>query len=399
MWAKRNDSRIQRTAGDERPNYLKYGDVFMTAQRKPINCVRKQKMDKTGQCRQNDETHFRFASPTFQPEIDSINNHFSTAGGGQFVERRFEIPKNVRQETLRNDDAEYEEYENQEEFSRPRNTDFSRVRLNRFRPEEEIPDYVVPQARQNVRLQRRQLPQLQWYQDTRNDSDWDEFCEYDLPRKKSKYSLSFPAIWQKFVITFTSLLSLICITWIAYNWKSPNTTNGLSVIKPEKPFFKVLPDTPGGAEIPYQDKVIYNRLDPSININQHEHLMSQTEEPGELPVSNEINLDNNVSNRQVPQMQDYTIIDDRDYYIKCTKASDTGIVQNKVASIRANLSRYENQRALEGISCSVRKVSNIQGQVGEYILIGPFRDSYTAGDVGKFCRLQGEIITVKKKTN
>ena len=46
MWAKRNDSRIQRTAGDERPNYLKYGDVFMTAQRKPINCVRKQKMDK-----------------------------------------------------------------------------------------------------------------------------------------------------------------------------------------------------------------------------------------------------------------------------------------------------------------------------------------------------------------
>ena len=228
----------------------------------------------------------------------------------------------------------------------------------------------------------------------KNYSDY--FDEYLLPKKKSKYSLSFPLLWQKFVITFTSLLSIICLTWITYNWKTTNGDNSIPEIKGEKTFFKVLPDAPNIVSSAYNNKTVYERVDPNIQTKRYnERLMTSTEEPGELPISD--NFDNSNFDGRSP-IQNYTIIDDRDYYVKCKKNNDVLMTRQQVATIRKKLSSYSNSAVLSNVSCSIRKVANTQGQLGEYILIGPFCNEVTARDVGKFCQINnGEIISVQKK--
>lgn len=397
MWTKQSESRRYRLGEDDRPNYLRYGDVFMTAPRKPVNCVRETNFERVNPYRPANRSGVRSMSAESLKQGEKINSQFENWSRDRFNEKEFSFQKDEQSEDRQYNDIVYDECGEPPEFQRYQAPGFSnQPRFNRFSAERELPDYIVPQSRQNVRMQRRRLPQLQWYEDRGNESDWSNYSDYEPPRKRSKYSLSFPAIWQKFVITFTSLLSLICLTWIAYNWKGSNTTSGIEVIKPEKPYFKVLPDVPGGTEIPYQDKVIYNRVDPSIKVEQREILMSQTEEPGELPMSRESDF-NGVSKQQHSQVSNYTIIDDKDYYVKCQKSYNN--VQKQVSLIRQKLSTYENQSILRGTSCSVRKVANTQGQLGEYILIGPFPDDITAGNIGRFCQITGEVITVQKKQN
>lgn len=398
MCSRRNDSRVQRSVSTERPNYLRYGDIFMTAARKPVNCIRNPRIEDSEQYGLSSGNSFRFSSPTHRQECNRLHP-LDEGSCEQLSSRGFSAPRNIQQEILRNNDPDYDEIDPQDGNLHLRKTDFSRQGIDRFGTGEDVPDYIMPASqRQNVRMQRQQLPQLQWRRNTNNDYNWDDIDNYESRRKRSKYSLFFPAVWQKFVITFTSLLSLICLTWIAYNWKSSEQTNSVTVIKPEKSFFKVLPDAPGGADA-YQYKGIYNRVDPHISINQQERLIPPTEEPGELPMPQWANDDTGIGEQQSAKIQNYTIIDDRDYYIKCKKDANAAVTKNQVTAIRNNLNRFENQNVLQGISCSVRKVANTQGQLGEYILIGPFHDYLTAGKIGKFCGLSGEIITVQKKEN
>lgn len=354
------------TNRDERSNYLRYGDVFMTSQqqriRRPVNSIR---------------TQTRADNPNIRPanRVRTVKEMFANAQVYEGDVNETEYMN--RSATMQFDEDDYQ----------LRNSDgLEQSRFNKSITEDDMQDYIVPNR--NIHFKKRQLPQLQRYRDNSRDEEryWNDYSEYEQAPRKSRYQLLFPAVWQKFVITFTTLLSLICLTWIAYNWRSTKVDNEVSVINPERPFFKVLPDAPGGMEIPYQDKLVYNRIDPAVQLNPREDIVPSTEEPGDLPISNErISIAN------------YTIIDDRDYYVKCHKDKDVTIAQKQLSLIRRKLLMYQDQSVLSNVSSSVRRVANAQGQLGEYILIGPFPNDIIARNIGRFCQVKGEIISVLKK--
>ncbi len=402
-----NSEKLRRiVGGGNRLNYSKYDDVFMTSsqsrQRRPINRshsvngVREepmfQKRNITRELRAE-----RFPNDNLF-ELGERDKTIATQRDCEFDDQFVNID-NSNNSIGKNTVSDF--YMDRNEFFNTQGggLDRSQVALRQFNDGLNS-NYDAPHQ-SGIYFKKRQLPQLQRYrsgiptdQESKNYSDY--FDEYLLPKKKSKYSLSFPLLWQKFVITFTSLLSIICLTWITYNWKTTNGDNSIPEIKGEKTFFKVLPDAPNIVSSAYNNKTVYERVDPNIQTKRYnERLMTSTEEPGELPISD--NFDNSNFDGRSP-IQNYTIIDDRDYYVKCKKNNDVLMTRQQVATIRKKLSSYSNSAVLSNVSCSIRKVANTQGQLGEYILIGPFCNEVTARNVGKFCQINnGEIISVQKK--
>ena len=397
MWSNRENERVCRFSnGVEQPNYLRYNNVFMTSRqsnvRRPANRINPIRSNVRQPFLSPDKTDFIPPRSMFAKE--GRGNPFSARTNKNTYtpnNERFDLSENFdmtepNDNCVATDTSECftEEYFGKNQFDTNTNS---------------ILDYPSYQYSQNgLRFRKRQLPQLQQYRNTgredrQNSCYWDDCEDYIQPRKKSKYKLSFPAVWQKFVITFTSLLSLVCLTWIAYNRTTPVNDDSEVVIKPKKSSFKVLPDVPGEIEIPYRDKTVYNRVAPNIQIPQSEHVVPSVEDAGELPLEN----------KRSSSIPNYTIIDDRDYYIKYHKSSNALASREQISAIKRKLSLYENRSVIEGISCTVRKVANAHGQLGEFILIGPFNDDTSARKIGKYiCELSqipGEIISVQKKNS
>ena len=249
-------------------------------------------------------------------------------------------------------------------------------------------------ADDSIQYQKRQLPQLQRYNNSTPLGNrypyWNDREEYTQP-PKSKYRFSFAATWQKIVITFTSILSLVCLSWVAYNW-GHSKSNDPEIIEPDHASFKVLPDAANHANIPYQDKSVYSRVDPSLKLTDAENIIPQPDIPSDIPTY--MPEDKACKQCQVPKaVEEYAILDEHDYYIKC--ATDKSLAGSQLAIIKKKLNSFPNPILLKDINCDIKKVINKSGTKDESILIGPFKSSDDAAIVAQHCSLKGKIITVK----
>ena len=268
---------------DNRPKYLKYRDVFMTPRdgKQQPSFAR----SSTNTISNRDQQYH---------SIHNMPQDYSPTSA--YNESRYRDTDG----TYKNSNLEYNDYDQQE--------------------------YIIPNRgdimdEQMIRYKKRQLPPLHNYDlSNRNyngNTYWNEYDQYQGRESNSKYRISFQTMWQKFIMTFTSILSLVCLTWIAYNWhNNKNTTNrkldAPELIEPERPSFKVLPDTPGVAPIPYQDKSIYNRIDPEIATFSNERMIPPQDLPDNLPpekITRSTSKTWQAQNKST--VEEYSIIDDR----------------------------------------------------------------------------------------
>jgi hypothetical protein len=247
-----------------------------------------------------------------------------------------------------------------------------------------------------IRYQKRHLPPLQRYTPNQqrdmytefNKSYWDENDDY--PYKGRNGVITFNNLWQKFIITFASILSLVCLSWIAYNWnndKRDQQNSAPPLIEPSQPSFKVLPENPGGTEIEYKDKSVYNKIDRGASsLETDERLLPPQEEQPTLPTRK---IESNERYRE--DIEEYSIVDDKAYYIKISAGKDKTILENE-----AKVLKKKFQTLLNGKPCSVKKVSNAKGELKHAILIGPFASQDAAVDIARDIGDQCYIISVKE---
>lgn len=245
-----------------------------------------------------------------------------------------------------------------------------------------------------IRYQKRQLPPLQRYSPNMykdayaefNQSYWDE----SPGRSSKRISVNFGAMWHKFIVTFASILSLVCLSWIAYNWNSNKQSanlapDGIPVIEPERESFKVLPASPGGAEISYRDKTVYNRVDGGTSsVQLDERLLPPQEGTHYIPEQNK-------SSRQEQEVEEYSIINDKVYYIKLSAGKDKQILENE-----AKLLKKKHAGILADKECSVKRVSNSKGELQRAILVGPYISQKDAIDTAKAIGEQCYVISVRE---
>ena len=78
----------------------------------------------------------------------------------------------------------------------------------------------------------------------------------------------------------TGLFALAAILVTGYFvLKGRSNGDSIPLIAADTTAYKVRPDAPGGAEIPFQDKLVFNRLDPNGQPVQAEKLLPPPEEP------------------------------------------------------------------------------------------------------------------------
>jgi hypothetical protein len=242
-----------------------------------------------------------------------------------------------------------------------------------------------------VHYQKRQLPPLQRYdtprqgfrQDAGQLSYWDMGDEYQ-PRRKS--SRSFGGIWQKFIVTFASVMSLVCVSWIAYNWNTnhrPGSAMQPVTIEPEQPAFRILPEDPGGPNIPHKGRAVYTRVNPGVSsLNDDESLLPPQESPIDLPKSGGCPDD---------EIEENLIVDDKVYYIKISAGKSKPVLEGELKLLRKKFSNV-----LNGIETAVKRVSNPKGEQKHAILIGPFNSQNSALDVARNIGDQCYIVSVKE---
>ena len=109
-------------------------------------------------------------------------------------------------------------------------------------------------------------------QDYRQDSRQDELKglgfwqdEEDSSEEGSEEWIERPSPF-KFIIALLGLSLMMSIIWFGYRWLSQPSTDAPLLLQAEPGPFKVKPDNPGGAAIPYQDKLIYGRISPEAEV-------------------------------------------------------------------------------------------------------------------------------------
>ncbi|MDR1476381.1 MAG: SPOR domain-containing protein [Holosporales bacterium] len=251
-----------------------------------------------------------------------------------------------------------------------------------------------------IKYQKRQLPPLHRYGNGANSRNnypiqrsmyWDEDEETNGYARRRKSYPSLGALWHKFIVTFASIISLVCLTWIAYNWNGNHKgdatgRNGPVIIEPINSEFKVLPEEPGGSEIEHVNKTVYNRLTPESSVlDPEESLLPPQEDPVYLPDRRQIS--SSTTNQDI---EEYAILDDKKYYIKISAGKSRGILEKEEALLKKKYSQL-----LTSTQCAVKKVSNSQGEQKYAILIGPFETQSNALTVAQSIGGQCYIVTVK----
>ena len=332
-----------------RQRYLRYNDVFMTKQTtKPRDF--------------NESSEWEEGSPEYEPQ-------------------------DYNETVIQDDPMQYEQGNNySDNRDHQPNSEYTQTRngANYFTGRNSIIND------QMIRYQRRQLPPLQRYSPNSHKDAYAEFCQSywdeDNRRTPRQRISSIGAIWQKFIVTFASILSLVCLSWIAYNWnnnksqQAPLNAEGIPVIEPERSNFKVLPDNPGGAEIDYRDKTVYSRIDNGASqIKNEERLLPPQEETFAIPRQQQ---QDNVEKKPKEQneIEEYSIVSDKIYYIKLSAGKDKQILTNE-----AKLLKKKYAALFEGKECVVKKVSNSKGEMQRAILVGPFATQKAAIEAGEQC--------------
>ncbi len=379
----------RRSPTNKRPSYMRYDDVFMSKDSRPADRQPQHRRDS------DEPDRARFAK-NFSSKDDYMDD-------SEYIGDY--------------DDSYSEEEESGFAHQSQRDRDF-------FTNGQSIVDERM------VKYQKRQLPPLQRYSSANprdlyisqnSSSYWSDQEEY-RPRKNKGGTL-FGAIWQKFVITFTSILSLVCLSWVAYNWNSNKpqnvgTVDGNILIEPEQNSFKVLPDNPGGENVPHQDKMVYERVNPNVRYAQtEERLLPPQERPMQLsqeeqqPMQSEGHepsyQDDELAQNHVKQnapiprdmrkqqqtsaVEEYSIVDDKVYYIKLSAGKTKPILDSE-----AKLLKKKFGATIGDKSCVVKKVSKASGEQQYAILIGPFDSQNTAADIGRKLGGQCYVISVKE---
>ncbi|GHT89308.1 hypothetical protein FACS1894113_4080 [Alphaproteobacteria bacterium] len=240
-----------------------------------------------------------------------------------------------------------------------------------------------------IKYQKRKLPPLQRYSEqTRKGAIYSRapapyWADDEYRQRKYNTKSIFANVWQKFFITFTSILSLICLSWIAYNWGNDRVSIQPTIIEPENDKFKVLPEEPGGEFIPHKDKAVYEKVNPNIAHSNNEEKLLPPEESPLIVEQNNAKNQNNV--------EEYSIVDEKIYYIKISYGKSKEILENEVKLLRKKFAGVIGSK-----ECSVKKVSNNSGEKKYAILVGSFESqevaAYIARELGGNC----SIISVKE---
>jgi hypothetical protein len=284
----------------------------------------------------------------------------------------------------------------------------------------------------------------QQYAPADQDDEYQDRRKYYQYQNQQRDGSHFRSVWNKFVITFTSALSLVCLSWIAYNWSSGGGSRAtrqrssqLIVIEPENPSFKILPDNPGGVDIPYQDKTIYENVD---NVNNS---FGSTDDEGEVETSvlpaperpvvkprevkgkrdrarmerTEESMDESMdefsetgprdSSSLVPQkitnraasssgssninIDEYSIVDEKTYYIKIASGPNKQILLDEAKNIK-----HKHSEKISGLSCSVKSVKDKRGNKKHALLIGPFDSKDVAISMAKKLDTDCSVVAVKE---
>ncbi|MDR0640163.1 MAG: SPOR domain-containing protein [Holosporales bacterium] len=361
---------------NNKQNYLKYNDVFMSRNGPDNQSYHSGYKQKPRQTPQNNADYDRYDNPTPQ---------------------KFQRPDREEYEYPQ-DDQYLDQFDEYDEIG-PQNR--SRNRFPDVQPMPREREYFSQGSNiiddKMIRYQKRQLPPLHRYGNSSRDSYpdpripyWDEDAD-DYETRRQRQFTSFGAIWHKFIVTFASILSLVCITWIAYNWSNDKRASASSmpvIIEPDQQSFKVLPDNPGGMEVPHQDKTVYERVNPSGSRQSlEERLLPPPEDPIDLTPKHASGISGNV-----PDIEEYSIVDDKTYYIKISAGKSKHVLQSE-----AKLLKKKFATLLSEVSCVVKKVSNARGEQKYAILIGPFDSQDGAVDIAR--NLDGEcyIVSVREQ--
>ncbi|MDR1488796.1 MAG: SPOR domain-containing protein [Holosporales bacterium] len=332
------------------------------------------------------------------------------------ISKKFNNSNNKRPNYLRYDDV----FISRENRSRER---FPRSN-NRYNEEEEIDKQVYQQYETEedekyftekkygnildekmVRYQKRELPPLQRYGSANNPrAMYDEYNSdsssywrdgYDPPNRNSgkqyRDEYFFKSVWQKFIVIFSSVISLICLGFVVYNWESrttrkSNIDGNTVVIEPEFPSFKILPDNPGGINVPHQDKKIYGNIRNSKDRYKNEFEdESSLLPPQEIPSTINRNSDSDMG------IDEYSIIDDKIYYIKIATNKNKNSLNNQMSEIK---NKYKNK--LPDATCSIQSVRDKKGEKKYAVLIGPFDSRDNAIDSAKKLETDCSVVAVRE---
>jgi hypothetical protein len=317
-----------------------------------------------------------------------------------------------------------DQYDPDEYFSNPLIMDEKMVRYQKreMPPLQRYGDSAHPRDMYNgggaggVRGSNQQrLPQQQQYLADRDDEYLDKRKYY---QRQQKNDSNFKSVWSKFIIAFTSAISLVSLSWVAYNWGSGGgpvqSASGAArpvVIEPENPSFKILPENPGGVDIPYQDRMIYENMDgvgDSFGTSREDgetetsvlpipeepvisHKKAQRTDGGDSSsivqkrIANSDNHDINAS------IDEYSIVDEKTYYIKMASGPNKQILQEEIKNVKT---KYSDK--ISGLSCSVKSVKDKNGNKKHALLIGPFDSKDIAVSMAKKLNTDCSVVAVKE---
>ncbi|MBQ3946292.1 MAG: hypothetical protein II670_11905 [Alphaproteobacteria bacterium] len=335
-----NDNFKGRKPGDSRQRYLRYDDVFMSPKRGA-------KQRNTKPSWESSESWNEQEEPEMSQEYDDY--------------------RSSSQEYIPEDEAQETGY-----FSGQNNIINERM----------------------IRYQKRKLPPLQRYNPNVHRDAYAEFnqsyWDSDRGAPRRQRLLPFGELWQKFIITFASILSLVCISWLIYNWNSnsshyPRDSHDIPIIEPSQSSFKVLPEAPGGADIPYKDKAVYGVVDNSIaSDSQEERLLPPQEETFQIPERHQAFQGEN-------DVEEYSIVSEKLYFIKLSPGKDRQVLLNEAKLLKK---KYGN--VFEGKDIFVKKVSSSKGDTQRAILVGPYTSQQMALDVAKKLGERCSVISVRE---
>jgi hypothetical protein len=86
----------------------------------------------------------------------------------------------------------------------------------------------------------------------------------------------------RFILITASLLVIATFSWLAFRWISAPHSEAPPLIYADPNPYKARPDHPGGLQVPYQDRLVYNRLSPESQ-QPVERLLPQPEQPIAAP--------------------------------------------------------------------------------------------------------------------
>lgn len=115
----------------------------------------------------------------------------------------------------------------------------------------------------------------------------------------------------KLLVSVVGVAILAALSWFAYKWvKAPSSDSPPLIMADEGPH-KIRPDHKGGVNIPYQDKLIYDRISDAEQ--PEERLLPPPETPEEMynqpmqaPDGMQLQQQQPVASQQIPAQQQYT---------------------------------------------------------------------------------------------